>query len=107
MRQELSARISLKNSGLESREYGHADHVASSIRKKLELTPPRSGGRSVGIVRSRTQATMFISFKIISIWRMRSVDVAKFSGLLVQAHIVCSRHLQRTEVQPKDKITSP
>jgi hypothetical protein len=30
----------------------HADHVASSIRKKLAITSPTSGGRSVGIVRS-------------------------------------------------------
>jgi hypothetical protein len=33
----------------------HADHVASSIRKKLAITSPTSGDRSVGIVRSRTQ----------------------------------------------------
>jgi hypothetical protein len=33
----------------------HADHVAPSIRKKLALTSPTSGGRSVGIVRSQTQ----------------------------------------------------
>jgi hypothetical protein len=32
----------------------HADHVASSIRKKLAITSPTSGDRSVGIVRSRT-----------------------------------------------------
>jgi hypothetical protein len=39
----------------------HADHVAPSIRKKLAVTSPTSGGRSVGIVRSRTQ-TMEFSF---------------------------------------------
>jgi hypothetical protein len=33
----------------------HADNVAPSIRKKLAITSPTSGGRSVGIVRSRTQ----------------------------------------------------
>jgi hypothetical protein len=38
-----------------------SDHVAPSIRKKLTITSPTSGGRSVGIVRSRTQ-TMEISF---------------------------------------------
>jgi hypothetical protein len=37
----------------------HADHVALSDHKKLALTSPTSGGRSVGIVRSRTQATEF------------------------------------------------
>jgi hypothetical protein len=38
----------------------HADHVASSIRKKSAITSPTSGSRSVGIVRSRTQTTEFI-----------------------------------------------
>jgi hypothetical protein len=37
----------------------HADHVEPSIRKMLALTSPTSGGLSVGIVRSRTQATEF------------------------------------------------
>jgi hypothetical protein len=37
----------------------HADHVASSIRKKLAITSPASGDRSVGIVRSRTQTMEF------------------------------------------------
>jgi hypothetical protein len=37
----------------------HADHVAPSIRKMLEITSPTSGGRSVGIVRSRTQTMEF------------------------------------------------
>jgi hypothetical protein len=34
-------------------EIRHADHVASSICKNLAITSPTSGGRSVGIVRSR------------------------------------------------------
>jgi hypothetical protein len=34
----------------------HADQAAFSIRKKLTLTSRTSGGRSVGIFRSRTQA---------------------------------------------------
>jgi hypothetical protein len=37
----------------------HADHVAPSIRNKLAITSPTSGGRSVGIVRSRTQTMEF------------------------------------------------
>jgi hypothetical protein len=37
----------------------HADHVAPSIRKKLAITSPTSGGRSVGIVCSRTQTMEF------------------------------------------------
>jgi hypothetical protein len=38
----------------------HADHVAPSIRKKLALTSPTSGSRSVDIVHSRTQAMEFV-----------------------------------------------
>jgi hypothetical protein len=37
----------------------YADHAAPSIRKKFSITSPTSGGRSVGIVRSRTQAMEF------------------------------------------------
>jgi hypothetical protein len=36
-----------------------ADHATPFARKKLALTSLTSGGRSVGIVRSRTQATDF------------------------------------------------
>jgi hypothetical protein len=38
-----------------------ADHVAPFYPQKLAITSPTSGGRSVGIVRSRTQ-TMEFSF---------------------------------------------
>jgi hypothetical protein len=44
----------------------HADHVAPSIRKKLAITSPTSGGRSIGIVRSRAQ-TMEFKFIISNI----------------------------------------
>jgi hypothetical protein len=61
--EELLGRNS-SGSGLEIREYGlgirHADHVAHSIRKKLALISLTSGGRSVGILRLRTEATEFI-----------------------------------------------
>jgi hypothetical protein len=35
----------------------HADHVAPFYPLKLAISSPTSGGRSVGIVRSRTQTT--------------------------------------------------
>jgi hypothetical protein len=37
----------------------HLDHVAPCIPQKLTLTSSTSGGRLVGIVRSRTQAKEF------------------------------------------------
>jgi hypothetical protein len=49
-------------SGLEDRDYGRRGSAAlttrhPSIRKKLAITSQTSGGRPVGIVRSRTKAT--------------------------------------------------
>jgi hypothetical protein len=37
-----------------------ADHVTTSIRRKLALTSPTCSGRSFGVVRLRTKATEFI-----------------------------------------------
>jgi hypothetical protein len=58
--EELLGRKS-SGSGLESREYGGRDTSrlprGTLYPQKLELTLPTSGGRSVGIVCSRTQAT--------------------------------------------------
>jgi len=37
----------------------YANHVTPLYPQKLALTSPTGGGRSVGMVRSRTQATEF------------------------------------------------
>jgi hypothetical protein len=56
--------------GLENREYGLRDPSrwprGTLYKQKLALTSPTSGGRSVGIVRSRTEATEFFCFKYTS-----------------------------------------
>jgi hypothetical protein len=61
--EELLERKS-SGSGLESREYGRRDPSrlprGTLYPQKLALTSLTSGGRSVGIVRSRTQATEFL-----------------------------------------------
>jgi hypothetical protein len=60
--EELLKRKS-SGSGLENREYGHRDssRLLRGILypQKLALTSLTSGGRPVGVVRSRTQATEF------------------------------------------------
>jgi hypothetical protein len=60
--EELLGRKS-NGSGLENREYGHRDPSrrprGTLYPQKFALTWPTSGGRSVSIVRSRTQATEF------------------------------------------------
>jgi hypothetical protein len=61
--EELLGRKS-NGSGLESREYVRRDPSrwprGTLYQQKLALTSPTSGGRSVGIVRSRTEATEFV-----------------------------------------------
>jgi hypothetical protein len=61
--EELLERKS-SSSGLESREHGRRDPSRwprdTLFPEKMALTSPTSGGRSVGIVRSRTQVTEFI-----------------------------------------------
>jgi hypothetical protein len=47
-------------SGLENRDYGHMESAA------LTVTSLTSGGRSVGIVRSPTQATDFLFCFVLS-----------------------------------------
>jgi hypothetical protein len=73
--EELLGRKS-SGSGLESREYGHGDpsHWPRDILypQKLVLTSSTSGGSSVGIVRSRTQAT-----ELVLLYQPRMVDDAE------------------------------
>ena len=49
-----------------------ADHVTPLYPQKLALTLPTGGGRSVGIVRSRTKATEF-SFSLVSLMALRKL----------------------------------
>jgi hypothetical protein len=50
-----------------------ADHATPYIHKKLALTSPTSGSRSVGIVRSLTKATEFFFFLPPNIWQMTCI----------------------------------
>jgi hypothetical protein len=81
-----------------------ADH---SIRKKLALTSPTGGGRSVGIVRSRSKATEF-SFYPMTVKRtwspfQRIGSIICFIGIQVDAgptfsvwQLGCGLHNTRT-----------
>jgi hypothetical protein len=62
----LCASVLVVKSGLENRDYGRreirrTDHATPLYPQKLVVTSPTSGGRSIGIVRSRTQATELVS----------------------------------------------
>jgi hypothetical protein len=71
--EELLERRS-SGSGLESREYGRRDTSSwpciSLYPQKLALTSSTSGDRTVGIVRSRTQATEFNFFFLVSVLQL-------------------------------------
>jgi hypothetical protein len=42
-----------------------ANHVTPLYQQKLALTSPTGGGRSVGMVRSRTKATEFVCLMMV------------------------------------------
>jgi hypothetical protein len=69
--EELLGRQS-RDFGLERRGYGRGDPLRQPrdilYPQKLELTSPTSCGLSVFIVRSRTQATEFISFTLLPLY---------------------------------------
>jgi hypothetical protein len=84
----------ISGSGLETENTAvgirYADHVVPCIRKKLELTSPISGGRSVGKIRSWTQATEFLFFLLL-----HSVEdtCGSFASSLRKEHFIQSAAL--------------
>jgi hypothetical protein len=81
-------------SGLEIREYGRRDPSSwprgTLYPQKLELTSPTSGGRSVGIVRSRTQATEFLVFRCLDYTVSNGIIIAEWStGEGFNGRVVC------------------
>jgi hypothetical protein len=69
--------------GLENRDYGSMDPPRSPRDtfhpKKLALTSPTSGGRSVGIVRSRTKATGLL-LVLIMLFVFKAIKKKKFGS---------------------------
>jgi hypothetical protein len=55
-----------------------ADHVTPLYLQKLALTSPTGGGRSVGIVRSRTKATEFFYYWVYGLFP--SFDISNNVG---------------------------
>jgi hypothetical protein len=83
-------------SNLECREYGRRDPSRSPFStlypQKLALTSLTSGGRSVGIVRSRTQATeLSLGFRMVK----TTIDAREKIERAVCAHNIQKYILQR------------
>jgi hypothetical protein len=86
--EELLGRKS-SGSSLENREHGRRDQSrwprGTLYQQKLALTSPTSGGRSVGIDRSRTQAAEFFMFTVDAQKHIWSKFVELFHKLYLQA----------------------
>jgi hypothetical protein len=79
--EELLGRT-ISGSGLEDREgIRCADHATLSIRKKLALTSPTSGGHSVGIVRSWTKGhgESFMLLNYINCYYVKKFRTAEYN----------------------------
>jgi hypothetical protein len=90
--EELLGRKS-SSSGLGSQEYGHRDLSrwprGILYLQKLALTSPKSGGCSVGIVRSRTQATEFsLVFSLTSKRNCRWYSTALWKIQKIQVQVI-------------------
>jgi hypothetical protein len=83
--EELLGRIS-RGSGLEIREYSRRDSSrwprGTLCPQRLALTSPTSGGLSVCIVRSRTQATEFC-FSLFVLGTCACISVGYFNCILL------------------------
>ena len=74
-----------------------ADHVTPLYPQKLALTSPTGGGRSVGIVRSRTKATEFTLVFIVNYEICYNVEgVNLFAQLGGSEDTTADRHKMRT-----------
>ena len=78
-----------------------ADHATPLYPQKLALTSPTGGGRSVGIVRSRTKATeLIIRYQTVGIQQdnLERKDLHAISGLRRGARSLCSSVLQSVDL---------
>jgi hypothetical protein len=67
---------------------GCADHVTPLYPQKLALTSPNGGGRSVGIVRSRTKDTEFFFYVLDKNIGMTNVKfIARLIRLLYNIYL--------------------
>jgi hypothetical protein len=75
--------------GLESREYGRRNPSRlprdTFHPQKLALNSLTSGGRSVGIVRSKTRA---MSFRSVGVYKLRGYNLCRFLEPLVISSIL-------------------
>jgi hypothetical protein len=91
-------------SGLKNREYCRRNPPLwphdTLYPQKLELTSPTSSGRSVGIVRSRSKATVLLSVIIIIIIIMVGKDLDVFATGAVSLNDIYKHQPKRLNIVP-------
>ena len=79
-----------------------ADHVTPLYPKKLALTSQTGGGRSVGIVRSRTKATVFFKLQFYFDVLLQGAHPCSRAAALCLFEIgLCYRHFRRPTLTQK------
>jgi hypothetical protein len=84
----------------------YANHVAPSISKKLALTSPTSGCRSVGIIRSRTEARSFFKWKgDFSLGNMTLMNNA-YNILCGTPHLISLEEIEAQKIKRDETLNS-
>jgi hypothetical protein len=94
-------------SGLENLKYTNRDPSRwprdTHYPQKLALTSPTCGGRSVGVVRSRTQATKFMLN--VSTVEIKRHGIKQVSNWIVSYASPATRHVGETALRNSDAKT--
>jgi hypothetical protein len=90
--------VQLRSFALENRDYSRRGSAAlttrhASVRKKLALTYPTNGGRSVSIVRSQTKVTEFVALKGLEYVRKMSAP-PRLGTVTEESRIRNPRHIE-------------
>ena len=75
-----------------------AHHVTPLYPQKLALTSPIGGGRSVGIVRSRTKATEFFYYKKGEMTIANTIRRTSKAAVLTETSVESSNHSENCDI---------
>jgi hypothetical protein len=109
----------ISGSGLKNRDYGRMEPSRwprdNLYQQKLALTSPKSGGRSVGIVRSWTQATELLSTMILIstycpltyTWTYKAIPATGRGGLLQGCEMLRTPYSLDNRLTDSGNVVSP
>ena len=77
-----------------------ADHVTPLYPQKLALIKPTGGGRSVGIVRSRTKAKEFFSVCVFMYVCNMCMHVCTYLRVCIHIHVHACKYVYMSSCMP-------